>query len=159
MLNLLHKSGGYYAAGNFVLNKQGANDSFENLSPDEFGYFFLNDLTDFNTMKTFSIKGREYHYYIPEKLNIHIKSKSRGIGMRLIPVVDGKYEKIEDALTSRTSENDLGQSIEVRGSELMDNLLRETYGYEGEDLIDGPIFAYMAYFHPEKSKSQVSFPS
>ena len=83
--SLTHKSGGYYAAGNFVLNKQGANDSFENLSPDEFGYFFLNDLTDFNTMKTFSIKGREYHYYIPEKLNIHIKSKSRGIGMRLIP--------------------------------------------------------------------------
>lgn len=155
---LTHKLGDYHAAGDFVINEQGAHDSYEGLKADEFGYFFLNDIMDFSTMQPFSIKGREYHYYIPSDMDITKKSKSLGIGMRVIPVVDGKYEKIEDAPIARTAENALGQSIEVRGSELMDKALRQSYGYQGQDLIDGPIFAYMAYFHPEKSKSQVSFP-
>lgn len=154
---LTHKDGDFLVAGDFNFNKEGLDAHFEGLAPSEYGYFFLEDIMNFETQQMFSIKGRELHYYISSDPNVAKKSKSLGIGVRPIPVVNGRYDDLANAPVKATAANANGVSVDVRGSELMDNYLRKAFGYQGQDLVDGPIFAYMAYNHPEKSKSRIKF--
>lgn len=154
---LTHKAGDLFIAGDFQFNEEGTQDHYEGLQPSEFGYFFLEDIMNFETQQVFSIKGRELQYYIPSDVNITVKSPMLGIGIRPIPVVNGRYDDLSNAPVAATKENANGISVDVRGSELMDQHLRKAYGYQGQDLQEGPIFAYMSYMHPEKSKSRINF--
>ncbi|MGB0455265.1 MAG: hypothetical protein ACPGJV_16275, partial [Bacteriovoracaceae bacterium] len=76
---------------------------------------------------------------------------------RPIPVAEGNYSDIANALTQPTKANVSGETASIKGSELMDNFLRQSFGYQGQDQKDGPIFSYLSYMHPEKSKVKLDF--
>lgn len=154
---MTHRDGDLYIAGDFQFNEIGTAANYEGLKPSEYGYFFLEDIMNMETMQPFSIKTRELQYFISSDDDVTKKSKSVGIGIRPIPVVNGNYKDLANAQTAFTAQNAQGESQEIRGSELMDAHLRKAFGYKGQDLVDGPIFSYMSYMHPEKSKTRLKF--
>lgn len=102
-----------------------------------------------------SVRAGKHNELLPRHV-VRRKEDYLGAGIRPIPVTDGAYKTLAEAPSSPTAANAQGKTINVRGSELMDKYLRSAYGYEGDDLQNGPIFALIAYIHPEMFRGTLS---
>jgi hypothetical protein len=152
---VIHYSGPVTFEGPWIIKESMLEKSFNNMPLSRFGTTAITLPGGLSAPNII----REFHYNLcPVESTLYpMRENNRprcrrgdilGIGIRAIPIVNGAYKSIDKAPTANVSQIG-GETTTIRGSELVDNFLREIYGYQGEDLDSGPVFALTGYYHPE----------
>ncbi len=177
--NIAYDNGPFYVVGGYTFDDDkiaelnpskpyvnAQNQSVETgaLTPNRYGTTTILDsatlapMKDPYTQKDLISKDQHYRVYKYDSSQQNLSTfNSRktlvGLGMRVIPVANGAYSDLTRAKSLKTGKNSDGVSVKIKGSTLVDEYLRNVvYGYKGQLAKDGPIFAQIAYMHPEASK-------
>ncbi|MBS1984001.1 MAG: hypothetical protein JST16_07490 [Bdellovibrionales bacterium] len=150
---LSQRTGDFVLDGPFTLNPKAVAEIYSGLPVFRFGTFEITmpddkPLMDPDGKKIHIVRDLHYRLY-----KLGTKEKL-GFGLRFIPVADGAYTTLDQAATTQTAPNAQGQRVTFKGSEKMDEFLRRAYGYEGDDLQNGPIYAILAYMRPKAFRAK-----